>query len=219
MMPATVSRPDDDHHEHEHRAEVGLEEHEPDRHRYECEDRGQAPRVELAAVLVAVAGERHDDPELGELRRLEREATGELEPRLVALDVRAERREHREQQGDRREVGEHRVVAQSPVVDRDHREHRHDAEPDEQRLALDEVELVAGNAVVRGRPDHHETDAADREHCADEQEVEVAHWSDVEASRRGSAACRRSRGGSSTSVALLDRRGRRSAPARDRGCR
>ena len=101
VMPATASSADDDHDEHQHGAEVGLEQHEPDRHGREREDRGEAPRVELAAVLVAVAGERHDDPELRQLRRLQREPARQLEPRLVALDVRAERREHRDEQ-DRR---------------------------------------------------------------------------------------------------------------------
>ena len=52
----------------------------------------------LAAVLVEVAGQRDDDAELRELRRLELEAARELEPRLRALDVRADRREHDEQQ-------------------------------------------------------------------------------------------------------------------------
>ena len=104
LAPGEAGRgeqPHDDDDQHEHRAEVGLEEHEPDRYRREREDRGDAPRVELTAVLVAVAGERHDDAELGELRRLEREATRQLEPRLVTLDVRPERREHREQAGRR----------------------------------------------------------------------------------------------------------------------
>ena len=49
----------DDHGEHHHRPEVGLEQHEADRARStSADDHGEAPRVELAAVLVAVAGER-----------------------------------------------------------------------------------------------------------------------------------------------------------------
>ena len=74
--PAIASRPDDDHAEHERGPEVGLDQHQPDRHRREAERDGEPPRVELAPVLVEVAGEGDDDPELRELRRLQREATG-----------------------------------------------------------------------------------------------------------------------------------------------
>ena len=88
----------DDHRQHHHGPEVGLEQHQADRYRGQRDDHGEAPGVEFAAVLVAVAGERHDDPELRQLRRLEREPARELEPRLMALDVRAHGREHREQQ-------------------------------------------------------------------------------------------------------------------------
>ena len=173
-------QPHDDDDEDEHGAEVGLEEDEPDGYGGEREDRGDAPRVELTAVLVAVAGQRHDHAELGQLRRLEREPTRQLEPCLVALDVRAERREHRDQQDHRRDVGDHRVVAQAAVVDREHADHGADADQEEQPLALDEIELVAGDAVPRGRPDHHEPDDAERDRGADEHEVEMPHRRGVE---------------------------------------
>ena len=67
-------------------------------HAHQPDDHGEAPRVDLAAVVVAVAGEDHDQAELRQLRRLQREPARQLEPGLVALDVRADRREHREQQ-------------------------------------------------------------------------------------------------------------------------
>ena len=133
--------------QHHQRAEVGLEQHQPERHRGQAEDRGEAPGVELAAVLVAVAGQRHDDPELRQLRRLQREPARELEPRLVALDVRAERREHREQQR-RRWRGRTNIAWSRSAGSRSSSTATMATtpSPSEQRLALHEVELVARDA-------------------------------------------------------------------------
>ena len=100
LLPAHARHGEDGHDddgEHHHRAEVGLEQHQPDGHAHQPDDHGEAPGVDLAAVVVAVAGEEHDEAELRQLRRLQREPARQLEPRLVALDVRAERREHGEQ--------------------------------------------------------------------------------------------------------------------------
>ena len=44
----------------------------------------EPPRVEIAAMLVAVAGDRDDHRDLGDLRRLELQRP-DLEPRLRAL--------------------------------------------------------------------------------------------------------------------------------------
>ncbi len=44
----------------------------------------EAPRVEITAMLVAVARDRDDDRDLGDLRRLELQRT-EMEPGLRAL--------------------------------------------------------------------------------------------------------------------------------------
>ena len=66
------------------------------------------------------------------------------------------------------EVGEERVVAQASVVDGHHRDHHADPERHEHRLALHEVELVAGDAVTTRRPDHHQAERAEREHRAHE---------------------------------------------------
>ena len=84
--------------QHHVRPEVGLELHERERDEREPDDHGESPRVDVTAVLVHVAGERHDQTELRDLRRLELEPERELEPRLGTLGVRTERREHEEQQ-------------------------------------------------------------------------------------------------------------------------
>ena len=55
--------------------------------------------------------------DLRELRRLHREACRQQDPRVRAVDARAERRQHREQAEHRRDVDERRVRTQHPVVE------------------------------------------------------------------------------------------------------
>ena len=59
--------------------------HQAERHHREREDHGEPPRVDVAAVLVAVAGERDDEAELRDLRRLELEPPGSWNHACVPL--------------------------------------------------------------------------------------------------------------------------------------
>jgi hypothetical protein len=154
-----------------------LEHDEPDRDDGEADGHRQSPRVHLAPVRVGVPGQRHDDPELRQLGRLELEAAGQLQPRLRATGVRAQRREHDEEPHHGGDVREHRVVAQPPVVDGEQHRHHHQAEEDRNTLALHEVELVHAlepQALARRRVDHQQAKGGDAEGRADEQRVEAA---------------------------------------------
>ena len=134
-------------------------------------------------MLVGVADQRDDDPELHQLGRLQLEAAGELEPRLRTAGVRTERREHGEQTDHRRDVREHRVVAQPPVVDGEQQRHHDQPDEDGGALALHEVELVdplEPQALSGRRVDHQHAERGNRERRADEQRVEVAQHRPVE---------------------------------------
>ncbi len=94
-------------------------------------DDAEAPGVEIAAMLMAVAGDRDDQHDLGDLRRLELERP-DLEPGLRALVVAAEHDDAR-QQREYREIDERPQVADAPVVDQHHDDHRD--EPDRRARA------------------------------------------------------------------------------------
>ena len=99
FRPATTSTAADAHHDHEHRAEVVLGVHDRHHRAREPERDREPPRVEIAPVLVAVARDRDDQRDLGDLGRLELERP-DLEPRLGTLVVAADDEHGEEQRQD-----------------------------------------------------------------------------------------------------------------------
>ena len=134
----------------------------------------------------------HDHRHLRQLRGLELEHA-EVEPALVALDVRPERREHGQQHDHGAEVDEHRPVAQVVVVDEGHHTPGDGAEHDEQQLLGGERVVVRGSGATGGA-EHHEQ--SEHGHAPDRREqhpVDVRHgaagraaarpWADVPSAR------------------------------------
>ena len=110
---------DDQHAEHHRGAEVRLKDDQAHGQPGQREGGEQVTGAGRGLPVTRLAEhhrEQHDQPELGELRRLELEPGAHLDPRVVALDRGAERREHRDQAHARRRVQERRVRAHEPVV-------------------------------------------------------------------------------------------------------
>ena len=87
-------------HQHEVRAEVGLQHDQPHRERADHERDDEPSRGHAVAVHGAVAREHEDQEELGELARLELERA-DVEARLGALHVRADAQDRDEHQHGR----------------------------------------------------------------------------------------------------------------------
>ena len=146
--------------EHQHRAEVGLQQ---DQRRRQPGDRehpehvAEAPARAAATYVGALGGpERHPDHdrELGELRRLDRQPA-EHQPRLRAVDRRAHG-QHQHEPGDRRDVDERRDDPHPPVVGGQHQHHQHQPDRDVDQLLLEVRRRVAAGEVVAvgGRRPH-----------------------------------------------------------------
>ena len=131
-------------------------------------------RVEIVAMLMAVARDRDDHRDLRDLRRLELQRP-DLEPRLRAL-VALARHEHADQEREHRDIDERPQIAHAPVVDREHDGHRDHAEDDGEALALDVIELahpLPGETGSARRVDHQEPEPADRERQREQHRVGV----------------------------------------------
>ena len=105
-----------DRHEHDERAEVGLQQDQTHRHSREGQRFDQRPQAQrLLAVVVEVRGEHQDQRDLGQLGGLELHRA-EDDPRLGALDGVAEH-QHVDQRQQGRDVADRGPGAEDAVVE------------------------------------------------------------------------------------------------------
>ena len=165
---------DDDAHD-EHRAEVVLQHDQRHRHGCDAERDREPPRVEIAAVLMAIGGEHDHQDDLGGLRRLELQRP-ELEPGRRTVAAGADEA-HGQQERQRREIQQRGEVAQLAVVDRHRDDHRDETDREREHLPFDVVE--AADVLEREprpgrRIDHEDAEGGDDDRRRDEQVVDVA---------------------------------------------
>ena len=169
--------------EDQHHAEGGLALHQQDQRR--GREDGEADvlqawpaRLPRLRRLDAAAGQdpggAEDQPELGELRRLDLEPAGQRDPGLRPVDPLPRRAEHREQQQQRQAVDRRRPPAEPAVVDAGGDEHEDDPEPAPQQLLLQVgVRVRADGPQFRlgRRPDQHRADDGEPDGDGDQQPV------------------------------------------------
>ena len=153
---------------------------EPHRHRGERQHQ-QHVAVARHVLGVALLGEDHrhpdDDRDLGELRRLDLEPRRQHDPRVRAVDGRADGRQHDDQAQARQHVDDRGVRAQRPVVDergaagQQHADDRVERVPLEERLR---VEPGQHHALAGGRPDEQRAEHDEREDRQGQDRVEPA---------------------------------------------
>src|SRR5579859_245870 len=156
------------------RAEVGLREDE--RHRKEAEPddaHGRVPRTDRPLALGEHAGEREDEEELPELRRLEGEEA-EADPARRATRRVADQEDERDH---RRRADEDRapVAAVQIRIDkrRDHEGHSSGGRVED--LAVEVVGRVVRHRELRHPGDTPEADEHERAHARQEDPVDGAH--------------------------------------------
>jgi hypothetical protein len=155
------------------RADVRLQEDEQGRHHREPDRRRD--RAHLADPLDAVREERgqeDDEQELGELGRLEA-VEAEVEPALRAPDLGADG-DHDQEQRDHQPEDDPLVAAVEVGVDQRGGDQAGRAEADRERLAHDEVALVAEDVVARDARHHPEPVPDQGGDGSEQQPVEAA---------------------------------------------
>ena len=169
--------------EDQHHAEGRLALHQQDQRR--GREDGEADvlqawpaRLPWLRRLDAAAGQypggAQDQPELGELRRLDLEPARQRDPGLRAVDPLPRRAEHREQQQQRQGVDHRCPPTEPPVVDAGGDEHQDDPEPAPQQLLLQvSVRVRADGPQLRlgRRPDQQCAEDREPDRDGDQQPV------------------------------------------------
>ena len=154
-------------------AEIGLSHHEHDGDEAEPEHAHRRPDLPAAAgALREEAGDREDEEQLAELRRLERDHA-EVDPACRA-SRRAAEDEHEE---DERHGADEDRPPEPPVdvgVDDERDEERDDADADVDDLPVEVVVRVARQVEARDAGDRPEADRDEPADARDEQPVERA---------------------------------------------
>ncbi len=140
----------------------------------------QAGVSELLAALRVQVGHPQDERELGELRRLEPEASGEREPVAVAVDLDADARDERRQDHQDRDDQERQdQLAQDAQGDVSRDVGADETDDGEDQLAFDDRERVAvvvEAGVDRAGAEHHDQAEPQQQSRSAEHQLVGRQW-------------------------------------------